>query len=286
MSQESGFLVLDKPSGVTSHDLVAAVRRRLKIRQVGHAGTLDPMATGVLVIGIGDATKFLQHIVAGKKRYLATIQLGVSTTTDDREGEITEQSDTSHITDAEITTELAKFIGEIEQVPSSVSAIKVGGKRAYELVRAGESVELKARKVEIHSLEILAIQRDGKLTIDIAVTCSAGTYIRAIARDLGAGLKVGGHLISLRRTLVDPFDIEMANSVDKAPIIPLAKAVQQLMPFRIVSDEEVRELRFGRRIGANSFVGIGAAIDEGGNVVAILENQEGKAQPLSVFMKE
>lgn len=286
MTQEPGFLVIDKPSGITSHDVVANVRRRFKIKQVGHAGTLDPMATGVLVIGIGIATKFLQHIVAGKKKYLATIRLGVTTTTDDCEGAVLEERDCSSIQDLEVSQALANFVGQIEQVPSSVSAIKVQGRRAYDLVREGKAVELKARTVEIQKLQVLGIRRTDGLEVDIEVTCSAGTYIRAIARDLGRALGVGGHLTSLRRTLVAPFTLESAASVESAELIPLSQVVREILPTRVISEAENRELGFGRRISRSDFEGVGVALDHSGSVVAILENQDGRAQPINVFMKE
>ena len=283
MNQLAGFLVIDKPAGKTSHDLVAAVRRRLSIKQVGHAGTLDPMATGVLVIGVGNATKFLQHIVAGTKRYLATIQLGVSTSTDDREGEILETHDATVITDSQIHEALANFHGTIEQVPSSVSAIKVDGKRAYDRVRAGEEVKLAARSVTISELRVIAIRRDPALEIEIELTCSAGTYVRAIARDLGQALGVGGHLTALRRTLVAPFEIDVAEPVDSAPIIPLANALRTFLPIRVVSETEMRELRFGRAISATGSAGIVVALSASDEVVAIMEDNERGAAPMTVF---
>lgn len=283
MNQLAGFLVIDKPAGKTSHDLVAAVRRRFSIKQVGHAGTLDPMATGVLVIGVGKATKFLQHIVAGTKRYLATIQLGTTTSTDDREGEILATQDVSQVSDTQIYDELAKFNGIIEQVPSSVSAIKVDGKRAYDRVRAGEEVKLAARSVTISELRVIAIRREQTLEIDLEVTCSAGTYVRAIARDLGQALGVGGHLTALRRTLVAPFDIDHAQPVASAPLIPLATALRTFLPIRLVSDAEVRELRFGRAISATGKTGVVVALTQNDEVVAILEDNERGAAPMTVF---
>ena len=283
MTQIDGFLVIDKPAGVTSHDVVAQVRRRFGTRQVGHAGTLDPMATGVLVIGLNRATKFLQYIVAGKKSYLGTIRLGERTTTDDREGEVIERSDISSITDESIRAELAKFIGKIAQVPSSVSAIKISGERAYDLVRKGEAVELPPREVEIYDLRINAIRRSEYLDVDIEVTCSPGTYIRAIARDLGAKLEVGGHLIQLRRTVVAPFRIDQARAVESAEPLPLNLEIAKVLPTRSLSVDEISELRFGRKISPSEFTGVGVALSAAGEVVAIIENQETGAQPMTVF---
>lgn len=188
-----GLVVVDKPSGMTSHDVVARLRRFARTRRVGHGGTLDPMATGVLVIAVGRATRLLTFVIGSDKGYAATIRLGQSTVTDDAEGEVTATSDTTSVTDQQIRAGLAALTGEIEQVPSAVSAIKVGGKRAYALVRAGEEVRLEPRRVTVSRLEILDIRRtpDGVLDVDVEVACSSGTYIRALARDLGAGLAVG-----------------------------------------------------------------------------------------------
>lgn len=283
MNSVDGFVVIDKPAGITSHDVVAQIRRKFGTRQVGHAGTLDPMATGVLVIGINRATKFLQYIVSGRKCYLATIRLGERTTTDDREGEIIERKDPHYISDAEITEALSGFSGKISQVPSSVSAIKISGKRAYELVREGKEVELKPREVEIFELRVLGIKRHDHLDIDIEVKCSAGTYIRAIARDLGEKLKVGGHLIELRRTEVLPFEISQASAVDDAQIRPLSQEIVKVLPSRTITDSEVTEIRFGRKITASNFDEVGIALDQSGKVVAIIENRDSGAQPLTVL---
>jgi tRNA pseudouridine55 synthase len=193
-----GFLVVDKAPAMTSHDVVAVARKALGTRKVGHAGTLDPMATGVLVLGFGNGTRLLQYITDGDKSYRATIALGVATITDDVEGEVisrASKSDLDAITDADIQRDLSSMRGVISQRPSSVSAVKVDGKRAHERVRAGEVFELASREVTISQLDVLEISRsDDAIQIDIEVTCSAGTFIRAIARDLGASLKVGGHL--------------------------------------------------------------------------------------------
>ncbi len=287
----NGFLVVDKDGGMTSHDVVAKARRALGTKRVGHAGTLDPMATGVLVLGVGAATKLLQYIVDGAKRYEATIRLGVSTVTDDREGEVLATSDTSAVADDEIARILGTFVGKIQQRPSSVSAIKVDGKRAYDLVRSGEKVELPAREVSIEKIDILEIRRGEFLDIDIAVECGAGTYIRAIARDLGEALQVGGHLTSLRRTLVSPFTETDAQKLgDDLRLLDTFQSIGKVLPTRILNDEELAELSFGRVIGANEGPGIYAAATPQGKFAALIENREsaGKtlAHPTLVAVKE
>mgnify|MGYP003704259047 CR=1 FL=1 len=283
MTVEHGFLVIDKPSGLTSHDVVARLRRRLSTKQVGHAGTLDPMATGVLVIGVNNATKFLQYIVTGKKRYKAKIRLGISTISDDKDGEVISAADWSNITDQNIESELKNFVGTINQVPSSVSAKKIDGERAYNLVREGKQVELSPKEVTIDQIEILSINRNQHLDVEIDVICSAGTYIRAIARDLGLALHVGGHLIELRRTEVSPFSIEESGDIEIASLLPLSSEIAKFMKTRSLSFEEIAEIRFGRRIAESETLGPVAGVSPSGDVVAILENREGKAQPITVF---
>ena len=284
MSTAHGFVIIDKPAGITSHDVVARLRRVMGTKRVGHAGTLDPMATGVLVLGINNATKFLQFITDGKKRYLGTIRLGQSTTTDDKEGEVLSSHSINHITDDAIRSSLSSQVGRIMQVPSKVSAIKIAGERAYDLVRQGKEVEIPARQVEISKLEVIAISRNEFIDIDIDVTCSAGTYIRSIARDLGAALEVGGHLISLRRTLVSPFDLSDCSSIEEPTVQPLAEAISKLMPVRAIDLNEMQELKFGRALKKSEFDGIGVALAPDGEVAAIIENREYGAQPLSVFV--
>jgi tRNA pseudouridine55 synthase len=283
MSKEHGFLVIDKPAGITSHDVVAQLRKRLGTKQVGHAGTLDPMATGVLVIGINNATKFLQYIVNGNKRYQATIRLGISTVTDDKEGEVTDSKDWRSVEDKEIEIAIEKSRGTFMQVPSSVSAKKIAGERAYDLVREGKEVLLSPKEVTVNELNILAIKRGEHLDVEIDVSCSAGTYIRAIARDLGNELGVGGHLIELRRTEVSPFNIKDTAPIEGAPLIGLPIAISKVMPTRSLGFDEVAELRFGRRIEPSKSDGVVAALGPSGDVVAILENQDGRAQPITVF---
>ncbi len=284
MSTAHGFVIIDKPAGITSHDVVARLRRVMGTKRVGHAGTLDPMATGVLVLGINNATKFLQFITDGKKRYLGTIRLGQSTTTDDKEGEVLSSHSINHITDDAIRSSLSSQVGIIMQVPSKVSAIKIAGERAYDLVRQGKEVEIPARQVEISKLEVVAISRNEFIDIDIDVTCSAGTYIRSIARDLGAALEVGGHLISLRRTLVSPFDLSDCSSIEEPTVQPLAEAISKLMPVRAIDLNEMQELKFGRALKKSEFDGIGVALAPDGEVAAIIENRDYGAQPLSVFV--
>jgi tRNA pseudouridine55 synthase len=284
-----GFLVVDKAPGMTSHDVVAIGRRALNTRKVGHAGTLDPMATGVLVLGFNNGTRLLQYITDGDKSYTATIVLGASTTTDDHEGEITSTADASQVSDEDIKRILATMVGEIMQRPTNVSAIKVDGKRAYDRARSGEEFELPARKVTISQLDILDIRhKDATTLVDIAVTCSAGTYIRAIARDLGAELNVGGHLNVLRRTRVAGFTLDQA--VDIAQLkggsfttLGLADVARATFAVRDLNVEEVRELSFGRPLTANVGDEIFAALSPDNRLIALLKNSVDKAKPVAVF---
>lgn len=287
----SGFLLVDKAAGMTSHDVVAKARKKLGTKRVGHAGTLDPMATGVLVLGVGVATKLLQYVTDGTKRYEATIRLGQSTHTDDREGEVIASYDVSKISKEVILEELAKFVGKIQQRPSSVSAIKVDGKTAHERVRAGETVELPAREVEITKIEIKEIRNvDSFIDIEVFVTCSAGTYIRAIARDLGQSLNAGGHLTSLRRTLVSPFDISECLDLESAELISSAEGISRIFTTRTLDFSELNEISFGRTISPNSSEAPTAGLNQQGEFSCLLLNQEiaGKilARPILVSMKE
>ena len=285
-----GFLVIDKPGGITSHDVVGKLRKVFGTRRVGHAGTLDPMATGVLVIGINNATRFLQYITEGKKRYIGTIRLGASTVTDDREGDILSRAPKekiSEITDAQIASGLAAMVGEISQRPSSVSAIKIDGKRAYDRVREGEVVELPSRIVTIDEISIQKIERtDNGIDITIDVRCSAGTYIRAIARDLGEALGVGGHLISLHRTEVTPFHVMDSVPLESATpenLIPLLAVAQRIFPVRTIDFAERNELTFGRALSPSEFPGVGVAVFDH-TVCALIENKPAGAQPIAVFI--
>jgi tRNA pseudouridine55 synthase len=274
---------------MTSHDVVAVARKALGTRKVGHAGTLDPMATGVLVLGFGNGTRLLQYITDGDKSYTATVVLGASTITDDREGEVISEVDASKVTDDQIKTGLAKMVGEIQQRPSSVSAVKVDGERAYDRVRAGEVFELAPRTITISSLEILEIRRLGvRVEIDIDVTCSAGTFIRAIARDLGSDLKVGGHLSVLRRTRVAGFPISQAISFDELKAqtftpLALSDVARATFQVRELGLDEVSELSFGRPLVSNSNDQIFAALAPDDRLIALLKNESGKAKPIAVF---
>jgi tRNA pseudouridine55 synthase len=279
-----GLLLVDKAGGMTSHDVVARARRVLSVRKVGHAGTLDPMATGLLVLGVGAATRLLGYVGGHDKTYEATIRLGQSTVTDDREGEVLATSSTAHVDDDAVRAALAVQTGPLLQVPSSVSAVKVGGRRSYDRVRAGEAVELAPRSVTVHRLEVLRISRPEPdlIDVDVTVTCTAGTYIRAIARDAGAALGVGGHLTALRRTASGPFAVERAAPVEEAGaalaagggegFLPLAEAAAIVFPTRPVTVEQTRALAYGQRIPATGAPGLHAAIDPGGRLVALLED--------------
>lgn len=278
-----GILLVDKPGGLTSHDVVARTRKAFGTRKVGHAGTLDPMATGLLVIGIEAATRLLTYVVGADKTYLATIRLGEATGTDDAEGDITDVADIAAVqavTTAQIMAGIAAFTGEISQVPSAVSAIKVDGRRAYDRVRAGEQVELKARSVTVSRFDWLAERRsEGVVELDVVVECSSGTYIRALARDLGASLGIGGHLVALRRTRIGPFVVDGAATVDDladaTTLVPAAAAAQILQPLD-VSLDEARDLRHGKRVAgaASRLDGTqAAAIDPAGALVGIVEKR-------------
>lgn len=284
-----GFLVVDKAGGMTSHDVVAVGRKALGTRKVGHAGTLDPMATGILVLGFGNGTRLLQYITDGDKSYLATIVLGSSTITDDKEGEVISSAHAADVADSEIERVLKSMIGTIAQRPSSVSAVKVDGERAYDRVRAGESFELDARNVTITQLDILAVRhRDVTTEVDIEVTCSAGTFIRAIARDLGEALKVGGHLSALRRTRVAGFTESDAVSFQdlkdqKFSPLNLADVARTTFSVRELTLEEVTELSFGRPLSENGTTSITAAMSPDNRLIALLKDDGKHAKPIAVF---
>ena len=286
-----GFALINKAPAVTSHDVVAQARRHYGTKKVGHAGTLDPMATGVLVLGIGSATRLLQYVTDGTKKYEATIRLGQSTHTDDREGEVIATTNAAGISEDEIKIAIKNFIGKIKQKPSSVSAIKIDGKRAHQRVRDGEVVDIPARDVEIMDIEISNISIVGEFVdIQVTVTCSAGTYIRAIARDLGDLLKVGGHLTSLNRTLVSPFDISECADLTDSKLISTADGISRILPVRTIDLAEANEISFGRAIDASNKSGAVAALDQGGEFIALLLDKElaGKivATPTLVAVKE
>ncbi len=278
-----GILLVDKPAGITSHDVVARTRRAAGTRKIGHAGTLDPMATGLLVLGIEGATRLLTYIVGADKTYLATIRLGQATSTDDADGEITRRAliaDVDAVTAERISEGIAALTGEISQVPSAVSAIKVDGRRAYDRVRAGEEVELAAREVTVSRFDVLAERRgEGVMDLDVVVDCSSGTYIRALARDLGDALGVGGHLTVLRRTRIGPFDVTDAaelDDIDPDAVLTPAQAAARVMPQLDVTADEARDLRHGKRLvdAADRLDGpYAAAVDPTGALVGIVERR-------------
>ncbi|MGV9377900.1 tRNA pseudouridine(55) synthase TruB [Nonomuraea sp. NPDC003707] len=287
---ESGLIIVDKPGEWTSHDVVAKMRRIAGTRRVGHAGTLDPMATGVLVVGVEKATRLLGHLTLTEKVYEATIRLGVSTNTDDAEGEVIATAPASGVTAAEIHKGVAALTGEIMQIPPQVSAIKVNGQRAYKMARAGEEVELRARPVTVRTFDVLDIRaHDDVVDVDAVVTCSSGTYIRALARDLGAALGVGGHLTALRRTRVGPYGLSLARTIDQLTeecvILPIGEAVAAAFPRRDVTAEEARVIGHGGRLAATG-LGKGpiGVFGPEGELLALVEEQGRVAKPLAVFV--
>jgi tRNA pseudouridine55 synthase len=287
----SGILLVDKPAGLTSHDVVARTRKLAGTRKIGHAGTLDPMATGLLVLGMNSSTRLLTYVVGLGKEYSATIRLGQSSDTDDAEGTLGEPVDTSAVTDERIAAGIAELSGEISQVPSSFSAIKVDGKRAYALARAGEEVELKSRTVTISAFEILETRRgasaDGFVDVDVRVECSSGTYIRALARDLGNGLGVGGHLTALRRTAVGPYGLDVAHTLDELAetftLLPIADAARAAFPARDLDDETAAAVRVGRALDVH-LDGLTALFAPDGTFLALYAPREGRARPVAVFV--
>ena len=284
-----GIVVVDKPGGMTSHDVVARCRRIFGTRKVGHAGTLDPMATGVLVVGIERATKILGLISGTSKTYLATMRLGQSTSTDDAEGDVLQEISATHISDEAIVAATSVLRGDIEQVPSSVSAIKVAGKRAYQLAREGQSVELAARRVRIDRFDVLAIRRLPEVVdVDVLVDCSSGTYIRALARDVGAALEVGGHLTALRRTRVGRFGLDQARSLDTLTEAPdlsysLDDACLQAFGRRDVSDTDAVDVSHGKTLAAAGIDGVYAVVAPDGRVMALMEDSGGRARSTVVI---
>ena len=299
MPAPDGLLVVDKPAGWTSHDVVGRARRLCGTRKVGHAGTLDPMATGVLVLGIGRATKLLTFLVGCDKDYTATIRLGQTTVTDDAEGEVTATTAADGVTRSALDTAVAALTGELEQVPSSVSAIKVKGERAYHRVRSGEDVVLAARPVTVSRFDVLDVraadaQGIAVVDVDVVVTVSSGTYVRALARDLGSALGVGGHLTALRRTRVGAFRLEDAHSLEDlgalegpevVPVTPLAKAARAQFAVRELTQEEARTIGYGQRVesaqpGRAEPV---AALAPDGTLVAMLDESGAKARSHVVF---
>ncbi len=287
-----GVVVVDKPASWTSHDVVARVRREAGTRKVGHAGTLDPMATGVLVLGVGRATRLLGHLGATTKEYDATIRLGMSTSTDDAEGEPLSRVDTGALSDADVAAAVADLVGDLHQVPSAVSAIKVGGKRAYARVRAGESVSLPARPVRVDAFDIHSVRRlPGQIDVDVAITCSSGTYVRALARDLGSALAVGGHLTVLRRTRVGAFRLADSVTLDELSRqwcpLSLAEVAHRCFPVHQVSDEQADMVRHGRALPRVQLPsGAVALLDGADNFLALYEQHGPVARAIAVFAEQ
>jgi tRNA pseudouridine55 synthase len=297
LTGRDGLVIVDKPGGMTSHDVVARVRRLAGTRKVGHAGTLDPMATGVLVVGVEKATRLLGYLTLTEKEYAARIRLGQTTTTDDAEGEITGAATAQRVTVDAIDQAVAALTGEILQVPPAVSAIKVGGQRAYKLTRAGAAPELKARPVTVYEFSVTGISRDGLdlVDIDAIVRCSSGTYIRALARDLGQALGSGGHLTRLRRTRVGGYRAEDARTLDQLAerfeVVSLAQAAAAAFPRRELTADEARRLAHGGRLDAAPPAGTTgpakdaptAAFAPDGTLIALVTEESGQARPLVVF---
>ncbi|WP_314102255.1 tRNA pseudouridine(55) synthase TruB [uncultured Frigoribacterium sp.] len=290
----SGILLVDKPQGITSHDVVARVRRAAGTRKVGHAGTLDPLATGLLVLGLNSSTRLLTFLVGLDKTYEATIRLGVSTASDDSEGEITATADASGVSDAAVDAGVADLTGPISQVPTTVSAIKVGGRRAYDLAREGVEVELKARDVVVSEFVVLD-RRDTVVDgvavrdLDVRVSCSSGTYVRALARDLGGALGVGGHLTALRRTRVGSFDVADAavlEGIEVAPALLAPSAVaSSLFPVWSMTADEAVDLGHGKRptTGRADTEGPVAAVTASGDLAGLVSVRGGRAVPIVNF---
>ncbi|WP_028658895.1 tRNA pseudouridine(55) synthase TruB [Nocardioides insulae] len=294
----SGLVVVDKPAGMTSHSVVGRIRRLAGTRKVGHAGTLDPMATGVLLVGVDRATRLLGHLMLTEKAYDATVRLGMTTTTDDADGEPTGSRGAGELAGTAVREAFGTQTGQIDQVPSAVSAIKVDGKRAYQRVREGEQVELKARTVTVHDLTVGDPRpvrlEDGTtvLDVDISVRCSSGTYIRAIARDVGEALGVGGHLTALRRTAVGPYDLTFAQSLEELAegewvdhVLPMARTARAAFPAVDLGEEQAREVRYGRKLTL-ALDSLSAVFDPSGEFLALYEptGAQDRARPVAVFV--
>lgn len=280
-----GIVVVDKSGGMTSHDVVARVRKLSGTRRVGHAGTLDPMATGVLIVGLGRATRLLGYLAGHDKEYDATIRLGVSTTTDDADGEIVEEQDAGAVTDDAIAAAITGLTGAIEQVPAAVSAVKVGGVRAYKRVRDGETVTLVPRPVTVTSFDLVARRGDD---LDVRVACSTGTYVRALARDIGIALGVGAHLTALRRTRVGAFGIDRARDLDaladNLDVMPLGEVVAAAFPRWDATGEDARRIALGQRLApAGLPAGPVGAFAPDGTIVALVEERDDAVRPTVVF---
>ena len=294
-----GLVVVDKPAGLTSHDVVARVRRLAGTRRVGHAGTLDPMATGVLVVGVNRATRLLGHLTLTDKAYDATIRLGATTVTDDAEGEVVTTAaaaDVEAISDDAVAAGVADLIGDIEQVPSAMSAVKVDGQRSYKRVRAGEDVELPPRPVTVHRFEVVGSRRGGGfLDVDVHVVVSSGTYVRALARDLGSGLGVGGHLTALRRTRVGPYGLDVAHTLDEMaeqvaqdpdglPVLPIADAARAAFPHRDLDYAAALVVSHGGPLPATGASGPTAVFGPDGRFLALVEDRGATTKAIAVFV--
>ena len=285
-----GLVIVDKPGGMTSHDVVARLRRLTGTRRVGHGGTLDPMATGVLVAGVGKATRLLGHLALTEKEYLATIRLGQATDTCDAEGQVISGSPAGALTLDAVRAAMAPLTGQIQQVPPAVSAVKVAGTRAYRLARAGTTPVLAPRAVTVRSFCVISERRaDGLLDVDVSVTCSAGTSIRALARDLGEALGVGGHVTALRRTRAGAYDLSQAHTLDQLEaelsLIPLARAAADAFGSRQLTGAEARRLAHGGRLPGGTATGPGpaAAFAPDGTLIALVEEKDGVTRPVVVF---
>lgn len=290
-SAQSGLVIVDKPAEWTSHDVVGRMRRLASTKKVGHAGTLDPMATGVLVLGINRATRLLGYLTHADKEYIATIRLGQSTVTDDAEGEVISTTSAAHVDEAAVRAVLPAYTGDIQQVPSSVSAIKVDGVRSYAKVRSGEEVTLPARPVTVSTFDLDAVCVEGDVVdVDVRVVCSSGTYIRALARDIGADLGVGGHLTMLRRTRVGGFPLRLARTLEELEtelhVIGLDDVARASFDSYDLQEREANDVRFGRALtgidlGAPRAV---ALFDPSGEFLALYEQRGGVAKPIAVFV--
>ncbi|GAA4906888.1 tRNA pseudouridine(55) synthase TruB [Tessaracoccus lubricantis] len=283
----SGVVIIDKESGVTSHQVVGRLRRLLGTRKIGHAGTLDPMATGVLILGVNRATRLLGHLALHDKRYLATVRLGQSSHSDDADGDLTDVADASVVTREQLEAALVPLRGDILQRPSAVSAIKVDGKRAHARVRAGESVELPARPVTVARLDVLGVRPSGTyLDVDIDVECSSGTYIRAIARDLGEALGVGGHLTALRRTRIGGYSIDDAVPLgDEAPaLMSMAQAARLSFPVVELTEDEARDVGYGRPLQRPVPANPTGVIGPDGDLLALYQPDGDGSRPVAVLV--
>ena len=285
----SGLVVVDKATGMTSHDVVARIRRLAGTRKVGHAGTLDPMATGVLLVGVNRATRLLGHLMLTEKAYDATVRLGAGSTTDDADGELGEKRSTELLTEDDVRAAAGRFVGTIEQVPSSVSAVKIDGERAYKRVRAGEDVQIPARTVTVHELVVTGVRREEPwLDVDISVRCSSGTYVRALARDLGETLGVGGHLTALRRTAVGPFTAGDARTLeqlaDDLAVLDLTDVAKRSFPTFALDEAQTQDVRFGRRLPVDlGAPGPVAVLADTGEFLALYEQRDEVAAAVAVF---